>query len=85
MTCTPGPAGLIQLDWQQLGSYQQHSAGTTKTVYTLFTTVEHYEYDRADAVVSGNIADFPLVNASGSLGVNHNGEVLLSSNKMPSD
>lgn len=80
-TCQPGSiAGVIQLDFQQDGSFSTRTISDTKQVFSQFSEQSHQNSDSASAVVNGSVFGIPVSNGPGSTGTNRDSTITLTSN-----
>jgi len=70
-TCGPGPAGLIQLEFQENGA-QRTIVDLKQTTYSgPVTTHSHQKSDNSTANVQGSVFGMQLSGAPANVGVNH--------------
>ncbi len=70
-TCGPGPAGLIQLDFQENGA-QRSIVDLKQTTYAgPVTTLIHQKSDNSTANVQGSVFGAQVTGAPANVGVNH--------------
>lgn len=78
--CQPGPVGLIQLDFQQDGSFSQRVMSDTQSVFFQVTVRSHQDSDSASAIANGSVFGIPVTNGSSSTGTNRDSTITITSN-----